>query len=837
MTLQGAGEGVGAADPRRAAGWPEDEMPTVLFPADRPRGLAGSRPDREFADLAAYGLVERLRAFAAAERCPLPVVFAAGMYVVAERYTIAAGAFPVLPEGLDFPAFTVAIAEPQLDAGVTFRALVHRIAADAGPGRRLLTAADGSSVPVVLTIADGVNPGAPLNGVRGSELDVRLTASGGVLAVRLGYDRQLFDEPTVRRIGSHLTRALSLGVDRPDTLCGDLELLDPAELNQVTHAWNRTARPFPGRTSVVAHFAEQVRLRPEATAVAGDGTSLTYAALNARANQLAHLLVDLGIGPDDPVAVCLERSADMVVGLLGILKADGAYLPLDPAQPAERLAGIIADAGCSVVVSRAALAPAVPGVRTLSTDDPRLTDAPAADPELRACGDNLAYIIYTSGSTGAPNGVAVTHRALCRLVKATDYADLRPGDTYLQMSPITFDASLLELWGSLLNGGAIVLPSNELPFPEQLRVALTRHEISTLLLISPQLHVAAEQFPELLGRVRQLLVGGDVLSPPHAARLLGQLEDTRFIHVYGPTECTLFATAAQLIAVDPEKPTVPIGLPIANTEAYVLDGRQRAVPIGAYGELALGGPGLARGYINQPRLTAERFVPNPFGPPGSRLYRTGDLVRRLSTGDIEFVGRIDGQVKIRGYRIEIGEIETALTAHSAVREAAVVARNDLPGGKALVAYVVPAGADPPDAELRSHLRRVLPKYMLPAAFVRLPALPLNRNGKLDRKALPRPHLGTGPGGPPAGAGEGIVDSTMSRVTGIWQRLLGAESVAPEANFFEVGGNSLLLVDLLDQLGTEFPAAALPATEIYANPTPTSIAGLLDAREIDPDTAV
>ncbi|MGP4051181.1 non-ribosomal peptide synthetase [Streptomyces sp. 2A115] len=664
-------------------------------------------------------------------------------------------------------------------------------------------------------------------GTAARDLSFALDLRDDELHGTLEYDTGLFAPVTAKRLVRRLEHLLTAAARQPDARVATLPVLPPDERELVVSVWNQTARDFPRDRTTASFFEEQVLQNPSAIAVEHEDVTLTYGELNKRANRLAHQLIGLGVIPDQPVGLCLPRSVDTIVCLLGILKAGGAYLPLDPSYPAERLAYVVDDAGARIVLTDKEHTAAFTGTaaRVLLRDEPESTsgtvEPPGTDPEVPATAEHLAYVIYTSGSTGAPKGVAVTHRALARLVKGPDYIELGPGDAHLQLSPLSFDASLIELWGSLLNGGTLVLPPSRLPFPDQLKAALQRHRITTLLLVSPQLHVAAEQFPEELARVRQLLVGGDVLSPASAAHLLPYLDDTRFLHVYGPTECTLFATWKPITAVDTSRPTIPIGRPIANTQAYVLDEDLNPLPAGVPGHLWLSGDGLAREYLGRPELTRERFLPDPFGPPGSRIYHTGDLARWLPDGDLEFLGRSDDQVKIRGYRIELGEIDAALAAHPDIRSVATVLRADAPGGQALAAYLV-GDRHPGDAELREHLGSRVPAFMVPAAFVWLDAIPLTSNGKVDHKALPAPEFGGG--GDPE---DGPRTSLEEQVLGTVAETLGLRTVGAEEDFFDLGGNSLLLVELFTRLEKLVPDGGLSLVDLLENRTGAGIAALIE----------
>ncbi|MEY9877105.1 amino acid adenylation domain-containing protein [Streptacidiphilus sp. MAP12-33] len=663
-------------------------------------------------------------------------------------------------------------------------------------------------------------------GTAARDLSLSFDLHGEVLRGTLEYDADLYEPVTAQRMVRRLEHLLTAAVADPHTPIAALPVLPPEERALVVSAWNRTERDFPRDRTTASLFEEQVRRDADATAVEHDGVRLTYGQLNTRANLLAHRLIGCGVGPDVPVGICLPRSVGMVVALVAVLKAGGAYLPLDPEHPAQRSSFVVDDARARVVLTdtahEAAFASTAAHVLCLDAADEAETGAaPTTDPVVEATAEHLAYVIYTSGSTGTPKGVAVTHRALSRLVKGADYAQLGPDEVHLLLSPLSFDASLLALWGSLLNGGTLVLPPSGLPFPDQLKVALQQHRITTLLLVSPQLHVAADQFPEELARVRQLLVGGDVLSPASAAKLLPHLGDTRFLHVYGPTECTLFATWKPIEAVDTSRPTIPIGRPLANTRAYVLDEDLSPLPVGVPGELWLSGEGLAREYLGRPDLTAERFRPDPFDPQGGRIYRTGDLARWLPDGELEFLGRGDDQVKIRGYRIELGELDTALAAYPGVRAVATVVRDDAPGGQALAAYLV-GDVRAADAELRAYMQSRVPSYMVPAAFVWLDEMPLTVNGKVDRRALPAPGFGS--------ADQHAAPHTPleAGVLGAMAESLGLDAVGPDDDFFELGGNSLLLVDLFSRLQGLCPDSGLSLVDLLDNRTATRIAKILSA---------
>ena len=485
--------------------------------------------------------------------------------------------------------------------------------------------------------------------------------------------------------------------------------------------WNRTAVAHRPEATIHQLFAEEAARQPGAPAVVAGDAVLSYGELDARSNQLARLLRELGVGPDAPVGLAARRTPDVMVALLGILKAGGAYLPLDPAYPRDRIAWMLEDARVPVVVgdspSTATLPDSTAARLLLDADAERIAAQSREAIEGGATAESLAYVMYTSGSTGRPKGTLIRHRAVNRLVRAVDYVALGPGETLLFAAPLAFDASTFEIWGALLNGGRVVVHPEAVPTARGLQESIRRHGVTTMWLTAALFNMVIDEDPEALSGLRQLLTGGEALSVPHVRRALEALPSVRLINGYGPTECTTFTTCFTIPRPLPEGlRSIPIGRPIRDTSLYVLDAERNPVAPGEPGELYVGGEGLARGYLNRPDLTSERFVPDVVsGAVDSRLYRTGDLVRWLPDGTVEYLGRADEQVKIRGFRIEPGEIVAALLAHAAVKTAAVVAREDRPGAKRLVGYLVGrSGAERPShAELREHLAKSLPEAMVP----------------------------------------------------------------------------------------------------------------------------
>lgn len=636
-------------------------------------------------------------------------------------------------------------------------------------------------------------------GVSENDLSLMLVEEQQRLTGRLTYNSDLFEAATIKRMLNHWQSVLESMVTDPDQRLSDLQLLSEAGLKQILQDWNETKTDYGHEKSVHEVFEAQASLTPEAVAVIHNEEQLTYRELNCKANQLAHHLQTLGVGPEVRVGLCVERSAEMIVGLLGILKAGGVYVPLDPSYPLERLAFMLEDSLAAVLVTQESLLDVLPStwvpVICLDAEWDTISQQSVEDPEHDRIGaDNLCYVMYTSGSTGQPKGVSITHRGVVRLVKETNYVSLTPEEVLLQYAPISFDASTFEIWGSLLNGARLVVPPANARSPEELAAMIRQHGITTLWLTAALFHQMVEHQPECLHSIRQLLAGGDVLLPAQVEKVIHQLGEHRLINGYGPTENTTFTCCYQLSAASRLKGAVPIGRPINNTQVYILNKHMKPVPPGIVGELYVGGCGLARHYLNRPDLTAEKFVPHPFSQlAGERLYRTGDAARYLPDGNIEFLGRADLQVKVRGFRIELEEIEAALVRHTAIEQSVVVAREDEPGDKRLVAYIVHKTESPPSPEqLRSFLKQQLPDYMLPSAFIFLDTLPLTPSGKVDRLALPppessRPQLSKALVLPHTPAEKLLAD--------VWAQVLGLEQIGVHDNFFDLGGDSIRSIEV------------------------------------------
>ncbi|MEG7397884.1 amino acid adenylation domain-containing protein [Serratia marcescens] len=611
----------------------------------------------------------------------------------------------------------------------------------------------------------------------------------------LNFATALFDRATAERYGVYLVQVLRAMATNATQPASHLDLLPAAERELLLYGWNRTAEVYPAQSSAHVLFEQWAQRTPDAVAVVNDRDSLSYAQLNAHANQLAHQLIAQGVRPGDRVATSLERSVSLVIAQLAILKAGAAYVPLDPHLPVARQAWIIGDSGASLILCDRDIDREIAGeIACLRVD--RLRQNPTHDPAVPRAGGAPAYIMYTSGSTGTPKGVMVTHQGILRLAINNRFASFERGDRFAFAANPAFDASTLEMWGALLNGASLAIIAPEvLTEAEALAAALVRQGINVLFLTTSLFNQYAHSIAATLAQLKYLLSGGEAADPHAFARMLKEAGPVRLINAYGPTECTVFATTATIERVDPWQ-RLPIGRPIGNTRIYLLDEHGQPVPLGATGEIYIAGPGVALGYLNRAELTAERFLADPFNP-GERMYRTGDLARYLADGNIDYLGRNDRQVKIRGFRIECGEIEARVAGHPAVREAVVDVLGEA-DNKRLVAWVVPeADADRQTlaVTLRQYLAGMLPEFMLPAAWVALDTLPLTPNGKLDRRALPEPQEDAYVREVYAEP-EGELETLLA---GIWRELLGIERVGRHDNFFELGGHSLLAVKLMAQL--------------------------------------
>ncbi|HYP52501.1 MAG TPA: amino acid adenylation domain-containing protein, partial [Pyrinomonadaceae bacterium] len=659
------------------------------------------------------------------------------------------------------------------------------------------------------------------------DLTLMMAEGEGALSGSLQYSTDLFDAGTIARLAGHFRTLLASVVADPEQRIAELPLLTEAETRQLLSDWNDNAADYPRDVCVHKLFERRAALAPDALAAECARGALTYRDLDERANRVARVLRAHGVGAESIVGVLVNRSGEMLAALLGVLKAGGAYLPIDPAYPAERIAFMLRDSGAAVLLTEAELAAELPahGARVVLLDAERdsLARESCAPLAPAAKSENLAYVIYTSGSTGRPKGVAVTHRSLMNLVNWHRSAyNVTPEDRATQLAGTGFDASVWELWPYLTAGASIHLSDEETRLaPALLRDWLVERRATVTFLPTPLAEsVLSLEWPQDAA-LKFMLTGGDRLTlyptPAHAFQLVNH---------YGPTEYTVVTTAARVPARLEAESAPPIGRPVSNTRGYLLDARMQTVPVGVVGELYVGGDGLARGYLNRPELTAERFVPDPFSTePGARLYRTGDLARFLADGQIEYVGRSDEQVKIRGFRIELGEIEAALAQHEQLREVVVVARQE-GGEKRLVAYVTThEGAERTTAsELRGFLKSRLPDYMIPSAFVVLDAMPLTPNGKVDRRELPAPESASAEGEGTHVAPRTPVEEVLA---GIWAQVLGRTRVGATDNFFELGGHSLLATQVMSRVRESFQVE-LPLRALFEEPTVAGLAAVVES---------
>lgn len=639
------------------------------------------------------------------------------------------------------------------------------------------------------------------------------------LAGPLIYNTDLFERATILRMLGHFQTLLEAIAANPNARIEELPLLSKEELQQA-HEWSRSESEYERDATVHALVEAQASRRPDATAVIFGDRKLTYAELNARANQLAHYLRRRGVGLEVPVGVMLEPSVEFILASLAILKAGGSYVPLDSSYPKSRLEFILADAGVELMLTTRDQTEVGDDVIYLDDTWQQFETEGRENLQTEATAEDLAYVMYTSGSTGQPKGVAVPHRAINRLVRNTNYVQLDETDRVGRVSNVAFDAATFEIWGPLTSGAALVgISKDTVISPSEFKRAIAEQGITVMFLTTALFNQVAQSEPDAFAQMRYLLFGGETCDPQAARRVLANGKPLHLAHVYGPTEATTFASWYDIKELATEARTIPIGQPVANTELYVLDRKGQVAPVGVPGELYIGGDAIARGYLKRPELTAEKFVPHSFSStPGARLYRTGDLVRCLSDGNIDFLGRMDQQVKIRGFRIELGEIEAVLNEHAAVRESVVVVREDVPGQKRLVAYVV-TDSEPVAGELRSWLRERLPEYFVPAFFITLDQLPLTPNGKVDRRALPAPEHAAS-----------FVPETLvaprtpeeQKIAEIWSDVLDIKPIGIEANFFDLGGHSLLATRVVTRIREAF-GINLPLRVLFDSPTIAGVA--------------
>ncbi len=640
----------------------------------------------------------------------------------------------------------------------------------------------------------------------------------------LDFSTELFTRESANRMLGHLKRLLEEIAAHPEQAIGGMDHLTFPEKDLLIHDWAGTRTDYPRDATIGGLFLETAGKFPARVALQAGGQSLTYHQLHSEASHLAQRIRQEGVMPGDLIAICSHPSTEMIVGFIAILLAGGCCVPIDPAYPADRFTLLLEESGAMIGLATAGCGKSYPPGwkgRVLLIAPVGTAGEPVEVPEAGLTADHPAHLLFTSGSTGRPKGVLLAHRGIARLVRNSNFLKITPDDVFLQAAPVSFDASLLEIWGPLLNGGRLILLPDG-PGLAEIASAVRDKGVTTLWLTAGLFQLMIDEHPESLKRLRYLLAGGDVLAPAYVRRALDALPDTRIINGYGPTENTTFTTCHHITTADLEKPSIPIGKPVSNTTVYLLDEQLRPVPVGIPGELHTGGDGLAIGYHAAPELTAGKFI---FHPEFGRLYRTGDLCRRASDGTIEFIGRRDHQVKVRGFRIELGEIEATLASHPQVSQAKSAVRGETAETKRILAWAVPGGgATPTPEELAIYLADRLPTFMQPDGIAVVDSFPLNANGKIDLSQLADPgHRITAaadiPHEEPAG-------DTECHLATIWQDLLGLSGIGRHDDFFALGGHSLMALRMFSRINREFDKS-LPLAALLQNPTIASLAKLLE----------
>jgi len=685
-----------------------------------------------------------------------------------------------------------------------------------------------------------------------TDLDVFMWEESAQIRVTFAYNADLFEPGTVRRMLGHYVTILNSITTRPDIPVSRLPLLSDDERSRVLFEWNRTRSNYERNASICQLFESVASRMPNSIAAVCHENHLTYDALRKKANQIANLLRSLGVGSEMPVGLCVDRSLDAVVGMLGILKAGGAYVPLDSNYPKDRLRFMLADTGARVLLTQAALEDSLPEYDGMIVRIDADRDDIERQPQKEPCGglgaSSLAYIMYTSGSTGDPKGVMVEHRSISRLVRHSNYLRLSADDCVAQASNLSFDAATFEIWGPLLNGARIeIMPTELLWSPSDLKAKLQAQGITTMFLTTALFNQLVRQDPSMFSTLDTILFGGEASDPSTVRQIPTEGMPRRLLHVYGPTESTTFATYHEVRIEDCDNEYLPIGRPLSNTRCYVLDEALEPVPIGTPGELYLGGDGIARGYFRRPDLTRRGFLQNPFAEDQEDyLYRTGDRVKYLPNGNMVFLGRVDSQIKLRGHRIEPGEIEAVLKRTPGVADALVLADEAQPEEKRLLAYVqIREGATFDSISTRSELESSLPSYMIPTIVIPVNAWPLTTNGKVNREALPEPDGGpvwdqsaeqdtqnsfsTGAGG----TKHRPKIAMTKRMIELWEEVLRTRGIQATDNFFDVGGHSLLAVELIYRIEEVF-GSRLAIHVLFEAPTPEALSARL--REQKPGVA-
>jgi amino acid adenylation domain-containing protein len=716
-------------------------------------------------------------------------------------------------------------------SNISFRQLIQQLQSSAEGARPALARIVFQYHPEVLELRLSGLKCEPVhihNGTSKFDLCVSIGGIGGDRRIELEFDTDLFERTSIERFARCYETLLQDIVRDPKKTLQSLEIIPPED-KRLLQEWNATATSYPADATVHSLFEEQARLHPDRIALRAGNRRLTYAELNQLADNVAANLREAGVQPESLVGVCIKRSPELIAALLGILKAGAAFVPFDAAYPQSRLQYLFDDSSVRLlVIDEAGRGLAPDAVQTCAIGD--LMASPARAPRIGPTAHSLsrAYIMYTSGSTGNPKGVVVPHRAIVRLVKNNDFMSISEDDVFLAFAPVSFDASTLEIWAPLLNGATLAIYPSEFESTEQFTAVLKEHGVTVLWLTSALFNTIADQDIQSLSGIRQLLVGGDVLSVAHIRKALQALPQTRIINGYGPTENTTFTCCYTIPRDWPEDRSIPIGKPIRNTTVHILDSALQPVPIGVVGDLYAGGDGLSLGYWNKPDLTAASFIRNPFSSdPAARLYRTGDRARFLPDGNVEFLGRKDAQVKIRGFRIELGEVENAFRSFPGVRDVVATVHTAADSSKTLVAYVIPEANTTLDAsELLRCAREVLPSHSVPSFVTILEKFPLGPTGKVDRRALPPPE----PSESAARIATPAKNSVEQKILEIWQMILGVETVGVDDSFFDLGGESLRATRAVNQLNKTFDCR-LAMSSIFRAPTAREMANLVSRQRV------
>jgi amino acid adenylation domain-containing protein len=838
----------------------------IDFPGIRPARHAGDSSGAEYVFSFPKDLTHRLKSFSNREGVSLFMTLLAGFeallhrYSAQEQFTVGVGVAnrpgPELAGLIGYFVNTLAMSADLSDKP-SFRVLLDRVR------ERSLSAFEHQSLPIE-QLVEALKPermqgAAPLfnvsfvlhnmpkpvldnntlrlrryrvhPGAVQFDLHLAVEQQGKGLNGWIEYRTAVFDREDAARIARLFLTLLESALDSPDTPVTLLPLWPGDAARRCIGRWNATGTPYPRDATVHGLFEAWAERNPDAIAVIDAEREWTYAGIDSLANRLAYRLAEDGLSCGDIAAVDFDRGAALVVALLAVLKSGAAYLPLDRESPPARRIRVVEDAQARIVITNsedtAQAMSHVAKVLLWDMDTASLASYPADNPCRAVNGGALAYVMYTSGSTGQPKGVCIEHRAIVRLVQQTNYIEISPQDAMAHASTPSFDAATFEIWGALTNGARlIIVPRSAMLEAAALRALLRDKAVSMMFMTTPLFQHYARTHPDIFSSLRVLLFGGETADPAAAATVLKHTPPKELIHVYGPTETTTFATFFPVTEVPEDARGIPIGRPIAQTTAYVLDEGQNPVPPGMPGELYIGGDGVAREYLNHPELTGARFMPDPFGPDSAaRMYRTGDLVVQEEDGNISFLGRIDRQVKIRGFRIEPGEVENLLRGHPGVAEAAIVILEDDAGEKYLAAYAAPcASASLHEAELLAFLREQAPSYMIPRVCMVLNRLPVNANGKIDRAALPRPEAAT----PAPSTHEAPHPGTEEALARLWSELLQVPVTDRHQDFFDSGGHSLLALRMLSRIETAFGLEISP-TAFFADTRLCALAAIIDTR--------